>query len=80
MQAIQVRTLPYTNTRPARVKAWASAGSVTLSAHAVPANVSPHGFAAAKLCAKLGWTGSLLSGSLPNSDSCFVFDVPTSRE
>ena len=79
MQAIQVRTLPYTNTRPTRIKAWCASGSITLSAFNIPDGVTRHGFAAKALCDKLGWTGSLLSGELPNGDTAFVFDAPASR-
>ncbi len=30
-------------------------------------------YAAEKLCKKLGWSGSLAGGTLPNGDFCFVF-------
>lgn len=30
--------------------------------------------AAKKLCAKMGWKGTLIEGTLPNGDSVFVFE------
>ena len=78
MQAIQVKTLPCTEKLPTRVKAWCASGSIIISTYWIPDNVNRHGFTAKALCEKLGWTGSLLSGDLPNGDTCFVFE-PTSR-
>lgn len=85
MQAIQTRYYGPTNTRPARIRAWAAAGNISVSVHTIPANANRHRFAAVALCAKLKWSASisnnLIQGSLPDGISeCFVFDHPSARE
>lgn len=78
MQAIQTRILPCTNTKPARIKAWAWAGKLTISVHKIPYEHTDnlHLYAAAVLKEKLQWTGPhygrLESGTLPNGDFCHV--------
>lgn len=71
-QAIVVRHLPPTNYRPHRLKAFASAGSITISRDALPAD-KPECAVAQKLADKYGWKGELVQGGLPNGDSVFVF-------
>lgn len=71
-QAIQTKFLGPTNHRPARVKAWADAGSVVVSwdySLGVPDN---HEAAAVALAKKLGWPLRLSGGSLPGSGYVFV--------
>lgn len=75
MQAILVKYLPATNVKPARLKARALAGSVTIMYHSVPIDYSGTTdlYAAIKLCEKLGWTTEdLVEGTLPDGDSVFV--------
>ena len=80
MQAIQVKFLGPTNFRGSRYKAWAQAGSVTLSSdHAL--NPSGNARKAAEaLATKLGWTyGELIEGGLPNGDYVFTFNHSLNR-
>lgn len=66
-QAILTKYLGPTNTRGARVKAYAQAGSVTIpwsDELDVDAN---HLKAATCLAFKFGWKGTLIGGGLPDS-------------
>lgn len=76
-QAITTRYLPFTNTRPARIKATAAAGSITVSMSKINGdNGEPgiegddnrHRAVAKMLQAKYGWTNPLRTGCLPNGD------------
>jgi hypothetical protein len=84
MQAIQTRYLSPTNSRGARIKAWASAGSVTISYPYELSGQAVHRKAAEALTEKLGWVQPnyepLLGGCLPNGDYCFVFNSKLSEE
>lgn len=71
-QAIQTKFMGPTNYRPARVKAWADAGSVVVSWDHALGVEGNHCAAAATLCKKLGWPVALLGGSLPGSGYVFV--------
>lgn len=77
-QAIETRYFGPGNVRGARVKAYAAAGSLTLSwDHALNAEDN-HRVAAAALCSKYGWHthqfGRLHMGVLPgNRGYVFVF-------
>lgn len=76
-QAIQTKFIPVTDTRPSRVKAWAQAGSVTLSwddSLNVDAN---HARVALALAAKMQWDGKYIGGALPGRGYAFV--ASTSR-
>jgi hypothetical protein len=82
MQAIAVKFLPCTNTRPARMKAWCERGSIVLSYHSEVFQHSNHGMVAARaLCEKFAkedeakgygpasenpWMRPLVGGGLPN--------------
>lgn len=71
MKAIIVKYLPATNTLPARYRASAEGvkpylASVNLASHS-PA------YAVVALCLRMGWTGTLVSGGLPNGDEVFCF-------
>lgn len=78
MQAIRTVKLPATDTKGARVKATAAAGSVTLPydhslRHDLEAN---HRAAAEAMVAKMSWNadgyGTLVSGCLPDGSYCHV--------
>lgn len=77
-QAIQTRYLSPTNTKGARIKAWAEAGSKTFNwAHEFGpqenAYLAAHAFAKAR-----GWLKdtTLEGGCLPNGDYVFVIVEP----
>ena len=77
MQAIEVKYIGPTNTKPSRLKASCAAGSVTIS---YPYDLSGDALfrsAADALCAKLGWTDdaypTLYGGQLANGNYVFVF-------
>lgn len=79
MKAIQTRYLPATNFKGSRVTATAEGGDkpwrVTVSYDGD--HDEAHKRAAEALCAKMGWTGDLIGGGLPNGDMAWVF-VPGS--
>lgn len=73
MQAIMTKYLPATDTKPARIKASCSAGSVTIPYDDGKDSACSHEAAAKALCEKLGWVPSiknhhtpLSSGQLPD--------------
>jgi hypothetical protein len=78
MQAIQTKILPYTNTKPKRIKAWCFADSLTMSVHSIPRSYdeNQHQYVAEQLRDKLNWTGPqygfLESGTLPDGTMCHV--------
>lgn len=72
-QAILVKFLGPTNSSGSRYKATAQAGSVTVGADHGMGSDGNAAAAAEKLCKKLGWSGRLAGGGLPNGDACFVF-------
>jgi hypothetical protein len=84
MQAIQTRYLGPTNTRGARIKAWAAAGSITISYPYELSGQACHRSAAEELVKKLDWIhsnyGDLLGGQLESGDYVFVFNSPLSAE
>jgi hypothetical protein len=76
-QAIQTKYIGPSNVRGARVKAWAEAGSLTLSwDHALNVEEN-HAKAAQALADKFGWTGprygQLIGGALPNPSRGYAF-------
>lgn len=78
-QAIQTKFLGPTNVKGSRVKAWAEAGSITVSWDYSLDSAGNHRAAAEKLAAKSGWVGEhygeMVGGSLPgNSGYAFVFN------
>lgn len=73
MQAIITRYLPPTNTRGARIKATAAAGSISIPYPHEFYVEDAHRAAAIALREKLGWTGELTTGCLPSGDYCHVF-------
>ena len=84
MQAIQTRYLGPTNSRGARIKAWAAAGSLTIPYPYELSGQACHRAAAEALREKLGWDecayNELLGGQLANGDYAFVFNVYTSKD
>ena len=79
LQAIQTKYLGCTNTRGSRIKAWCSAGSLTIPYPHEFDGGECHRFAAVQLQAKLGWDvehyGELKGGILPSGDYCFVMEI-----
>ena len=73
MQAIQTRYLAPTNTRGARIKAWAAAGSITIGYPYELSSQACHRKAAEALAAKFQWESELLGGQLENGDYAFVW-------
>lgn len=81
MQAIVTKYLPPSNSRGARIKATAEAGSVTVLFPTDIDGQAAHRVAAQALADKLGWDRKYLGGSLPNSAGyVFVPIHPLSEE
>jgi len=80
LQAITVKYLPATNTKPARLKAIAAAGSITRSIGSLEVEygeaVEPYQTLAMELCNKYMWSYKLSGGVLPNGDRVFVLSTP----
>jgi len=71
-QAIQTKFHGPTNTRGARVKATADAGSVTVSWDHAIGIYENHKAAAVALARRYGWPEDLDGGSLPGSGYAFI--------
>jgi hypothetical protein len=84
MQAIHVKYISATNTKGSRIKATASAGSLTISYPHELSGQAVYRKAAEALVKKLGWNASYYSGlsggCLPDGSYCFVFDNASSKE
>lgn len=84
MQAIQTRYLGPTNSRGARIKAWAAAGSITVGYPYELSGQACHRAAAEALALKFGWNtpfhGQLLGGQLENGDYVFVLNNEFSKD
>ena len=76
-QSIETRYLSSTNVRGVRVKATASAGSVTLGWDHTLSPAENHAAAARALCARFDWKGTLATGCLATGHRVHVF---TGRE
>ena len=72
MQAIITKWIGPTNTKGARIKASASAGSVTIGFPHELGLYERHEKAARALLDKLGWDFELASGDLPDGSTVFV--------
>ena len=85
MKAIQVKYMPVTETKPARLKVWA----MDNKAQYVTDTDAPHK-AANVYASNLGWleynswtecSRGLVGGTLPNGDLCFVLvETPYNKE
>lgn len=78
MQAIITKFIGPTNVRGARIKATASAGSVTIPFPHELGLYERHEKAARALCEKLGWDFELAGGDLPDGSTVFVL-LPKNR-
>jgi hypothetical protein len=72
MQAIQTRYFGPTDVKGARIKAFAEAGSVTISYPHELSGQAVHRKAAEALAAKFGWNYKYLGAQLSNGDYAFV--------
>lgn len=73
MQAIQVKYISPTNTKPARVKAIAHGRSLTISLDHELDHDAAYAKAAIELCKLLKWKGTLIGGGLKDGSEVFVF-------
>lgn len=79
MQAIQTRFVPASNRKGSRVSARADAGRIIVEwDHALDVEGN-HRAAADALAARLGWTGRLVGGGLPDGSFAWVFDPEARR-
>jgi hypothetical protein len=75
-QAIETKYIGHSNTRGARVKASAQAGSITIPWDDALDTDGNHDAAARALAHKLHWTGKLVGGGLKRGN-CYVFHTDT---
>lgn len=68
VQAIVTKFFGPTNARGSRIKAKASAGSVTVSYNHSLSPSANHKAAALALAAKMDWKGEWFSGGMPSED------------
>lgn len=73
-QAITVKYLPSTNTKPARYRASCQAGFCYISSNDDPTREVA---AAIKLANRFGWSGVYFGGRLVNDDAVFVLVDPS---
>jgi hypothetical protein len=73
MQAIETKYLPVTNTRPSRIKASCDASSIIVAWDYSLDIEENHINAASKLCKKLEWNKTIISGCLPSGNYAHVF-------
>jgi hypothetical protein len=71
-QAIQTKFLRPTNSRGAKVKAFAAAGSVTISWDHRLNPEQNHRAAAEMFANRMNWTGTWIAGTLPAGDMVFT--------
>ena len=74
MQAIETKYLGPSNVKGARIKATASAGSVTVGYDHALSLEANFRFAARALCAKFGWPLEFSEGTLPNGNQVFILN------
>ena len=76
-KAILVKYLPFTNHKPARVKALVHRSvSITVSVSEYSSNDEARLEAAKALAENLCWRGEYIKGTLPNGDTVFVEKDP----
>ena len=74
MKAILVKSLPTTNTKPARLVATDEGGhEIIVTRHDFNSTARAFAPAAIALAEQLVWSGTLIAGSLPDGSYCFVF-------
>lgn len=81
MRAIAVKFLPWTESKPSRLKAYSGQGRGRVSLTASKDGLelapdfrhSPECTLAMRLARQFGWSGQLVSGTLPNGEAVFVF-------
>lgn len=73
MQAIVTRYLPAVGSKGSRIKASSAAGQITVPFDHSLNSETRHAQAAIALCKKLNWSGEMVSGEMPNGDTCHVF-------
>jgi hypothetical protein len=78
MQAIITKYIGPSNTKGARIKAIASAGSVTISYDHNQDHDEPFRAGAQALCAKFGWEFNHCNGGLPDGSMVWV-QLPKKR-
>jgi hypothetical protein len=72
-QAIVVRFYGPTDTRPARLKATCGDfDAITMDFPGHLSGLKAYGFAAATLCARMGWRGTLCGGWTKGSEAVFL--------
>ena len=69
MKAIRVQYLPATETKPARYKATAEGVKPLIMSASGTRRDTP----AIALCERQGWSGTLVSGGLPDGSEVFCF-------
>lgn len=80
-QAIVTKYIGPTNSRGARVKATAQAGSVTVPWDYSLSVDDNHARTALRLADKFGWRGRWIAGALPDGTSnCYTMSQPTNGE
>lgn len=79
-QAIQTKLLGPTNTRGARVKAIADAGSITVSWDYSLGIAENHEAAAVALARRYGWPEDMVGGGLPGRGYAFVRREPATAD
>lgn len=72
MQAIVTKYIGPSNVKGSRVKATAQAGSLTLHWDDALGPDENHRKAALNFCMKFGWTGTYVSGGLPDGSMVWV--------
>jgi len=74
-QAITTKSIPATNTKPARIKAKCCGGSITISRHVCDNYEEAEKIAVRKLMEKLGFDPTLdfVSGIIDSGDTVHVF-------
>lgn len=75
MKAIRTKYLGPTNFRGSRIVATAEGGHRLVIPYDYGANDHGHSEAALALARKLGWTGVLVPGGLPDGSTAWVFDT-----
>ena len=74
MQAIQTSFIPYTNTKPDRIKAECQAGKIIISWEYGLNVEDNHKRACDLLMDTLGWSYTTKSGQLKDGSYCYVLD------